>query len=239
MKYANIQVNQTSIAVISYNAAHRKTQDLLRKLKGLGYVNVTVLAIPFVKRENPFTPVYAHRPPTEDQTGPKELCQELKFGFRTVEINDIAEYLDHARPDYTMIAGAGLLPDELVEKHKLINVHPGWLPKVRGLDSLKWAIHNSEPLGVTAHFVDAEADAGYLIDQRPVPVFKKDSFQDVAFRQYEIEIDMLANSPVEIANRTNFPSLHTDKYKATRRMPKATEENLMKEFELYKDKFAQ
>lgn len=232
-------MNQQSIVVISYNTPHRKTQDVLFQLKAKGYKNVTVLALPFVKRENPFSPIYSHRPSTAIQIETELLCNNLSFDFKEIKVDDINAYLNQNKTDFILIAGAGLLPDELVENHQLINSHPGWLPKVRGLDSLKWAIHNQQIVGVTCHFVDSEADAGFLIEQREVPVYANDTFHSLAYRQYEMEIEMLIHSLELIPKKTDFPSLSTTEFEATRRMPKAIEQNLMRDFEVYKEKFSQ
>lgn len=231
-------MNQQEIVVISYNTPHRKTQDVLFQLKAKGFQNITVLALPFVIRENPFKPIYAHRPSYAVDVMPEVLCERLHFCFKEIQADEINNFLNQHKTDFILIAGAGLLPDELVENHKLINSHPGWLPKVRGLDSLKWAIHNKQPLGVTCHFVDSEADAGFLIEQREVPVYANDTFHSVAYRQYEIEIDMLISSIEIIPTITEFSSLSTTEFEATRRMPKAIEENLMEDFETYKSNFS-
>ncbi len=230
-------MNQTNIVVISYNTPHRKTQDVLFQLKAKGYQNVTVLALPFVFRENQFKPIFSHRPSTAIDIAPEILCERLLYRFKIVNADEINSYLNHHPADFVLIAGAGLLPDELVENHKLINSHPGWLPKVRGLDSLKWAIHNKQTIGVTCHYVDSEADAGFLIEQREVPIYANDTFHSLAYRQYEMEIDMLINSLEVIPSRTEFPSLSTTEFEATRRMPKSMEENLMNDFKEYIKEF--
>lgn len=230
-------MNQPEIVVISYNTPHRKTQDVLFQLKARGYQNVTVLALPFVFRENPFKPIYTHRPSYAIGVEPEAFCERLMYRFKEIKADEIHSWLNKNPNDFILIAGAGLLPDELVENHKLINSHPGWLPKVRGLDSLKWALHKKMPLGVTCHFVDSEADAGFLIEQKEVPVYKNDTFHSVAYRQYELEIDMLVNSVEVVPSRTEFPSLSTAEFEATRRMPKSIEENLMTDFEEYKQSF--
>lgn len=231
-------MSQPEIVVISYNTSHRKTQDVLFQLKAKGYENVVVLALPFVFRENPFKPIYIHRPSKAIPVLPAELCKQLSYDFYLIEATEISNWLNQYPTDFVLIAGAGLLPDELVENHKLINSHPGWLPNVRGLDSLKWAIHKKQPLGVTCHFVDSEADAGFLIDQKYVPIYTNDTFHSVAYRQYELEIEMLVNSVEMIKGHSKFPSLSTTEFEATRRMPKIIEEKLMIEFEDYKLNFA-
>lgn len=227
------------IAVITYNIPHRKTQDVLFQLKAKAYQNVTVLALPFVKRENPFKPIYNHRPSTAIDVSPKELCTNLVYGFKEVSVGEIKSWLDEHKPQYILIAGAGLLPDELVESHQLINAHPGWLPLVRGLDSLKWAIHYKQKLGVTCHFVDKTADAGFLIEQREIPIYKNDTFHSLAYRQYETEIEMLVSSIELIPQMTTFLPLSSTESEPTRRMSKAIEEKLMQDFESYKSKFAE
>lgn len=227
----------SSIAVISYNTPHRKTQDVLFHLKAKNYNNVHVLALPFVIRENPFQPIYQHRPSRAIELSPEEFCANLGYQFSTTTADTLNDQLHELKADFVVIAGAGLLPDQLVEDHKIINAHPGYLPFTRGLDSLKWAIMKNEKIGVTTHFVDTEADAGFLIDQKYVPVYPNDTFHAVAYRQYEMEIEMLVDAIELIPNKTDFPSLSTSRYEATRRMPKAIEENLIKGFEMYKAKF--
>lgn len=228
---------QSKIAVISYNIPHRKTQDILHQLKAKGYNNVKVYALPFIKRENPFKPIYEHRPSKAINIELKDYLKNFKYDLITCTTENLSELFKNDKPDYILIAGAGLLPDEVVINHKIINTHPGFLPKTRGLDSLKWAIVKGVEIGITTHLIDKEADAGYLIEQKLIPIYSNDTFHSVAQRQYETEIEMLVNSIELIPNLKIFPSLSCTKFEATRRMPKSIEENLLKSFELYKDKF--
>ncbi len=228
---------QPKIAVITYNTPHRKTQDVVHQLKAKGYKNVKLYALPFVQRENPFQPIYQHRPSKAIAIDVETYCTNFNYDFTTTTATTLNNQLTKDGVDFVLIAGAGLLPDELVENHKIINTHPGFLPKTRGLDSLKWAIVKGVEIGVTTHFVDTEADAGFLIEQQLIPVYENDTFHSLAQRQYETEIEMLVNSIEVIPTKTSFPSLSTTAYEATRRMPKAIEENLLDSFNTYKDQF--
>lgn len=228
---------QPKIAVITYNVPHRKTQDVLNGLKVKGYKNVKVFALPFVERENPFKPIYQHRPNKAINVDIKLFCKNFGYEFDLTFVTTINKQLLEFNADYIIIAGAGLLPDELVEKYKIINTHPGFLPLTRGLDSLKWAIVKGVEIGVTTHFVDKEADAGFLIQQEHVPVYENDTFHSLAQRQYETEIEMLVNSVEIIPTLTTYTSLSSNEYEATRRMPKAIEKDLLNAFETYKIKF--
>ena len=230
-------MSQPQIAVITYNTPHRKTQDVLHGLKAKGYENVKIYALPFVQRENPFKPIYQHRPSKAINIPIKDYSKNFGYQFTTTTADTLHEQLSQDNADFVIIAGAGLLPDELVENHKIINTHPGFLPKTRGLDSLKWAITKGVEVGVTTHFVDTEADAGFLIEQKVVPVFNHDTFHALAQRQYEMEIEMLVDSITLIPTLQDFPSLSTNEYEATRRMPKAIEEDLMNSFEKYKAQY--
>lgn len=230
---------QPQIAVITYNTPHRKTQDVLHGLKAKGYQNVKLYALPFVKRENPFQPIYQHRPSKAITIDIEIYAKNFEYDFELTTAETLTEQLQKDQPEYVLIAGAGLLPDELVENFKIINTHPGFLPKTRGLDSLKWAITKNVEVGVTTHFVDTEADAGFLIEQRTVPVYRNDTFHSLAYRQYEMEIEMLVESIEIIPTITEFKSLSTTAYEATRRMPKSIETDLMQAFETYKATYQQ
>jgi len=230
-------MKQPKIAVISYNTPHRKTQDVLHGLKAKGYRNIKVFALPFVQRENPFKPIYQHRPSKAIQIEIDQYCQNFDYQFDLTTAETLNQQLHNFQADYVIIAGAGLLPDELVESHKIINTHPGFLPLTRGLDSLKWAITKGVEIGVTTHFVDTEADAGFLIEQQRIPVYQNDTFHSVAYRQYEIEIELLVRSIEVIPTLSEFKSLSSNEYEATRRMPKAIEQDLMQAFERYKEQF--
>ncbi|TAJ24817.1 MAG: formyltransferase [Planctomycetota bacterium] len=62
-----------------------------------------------------------------------------------------------------------LLPADLLAlaPRGAVNLHPSLLPAYRGRAPLNWAILNGETeLGLSAHFVDAGADTGDLIEQR-------------------------------------------------------------------------
>lgn len=224
---------KNKIAVITYDFPHRKTQDTIFKLKARGNHDVHLLALPFIKRENPFQPIYSHRPSHCENIYPQELAENFGYQFKKITKETILEVLNLLEPDFILIAGAGILSAELVDKHKIINSHPAYLPWVRGLDALKWAIVEKQKIGVTSHFVVAKADAGYMIDQKEVEVLPNDTFHSLAMRQYELEIDMLVEAISLVPKKENFPALE-EKGEVHRRMPKAIEKDLMVKFEDYK-----
>src|SRR5690606_24277992 len=134
--------------------------------------------------------------------------------------------------DHIIIGGAGILPEDVVKHHKLINGHPGYLPNVKGLDAFKWAIYHGQPIGSTTHYVSDQTDEGELIEKRLVPVYFEDTFHSVAYRPYETEIDMLVHAIYRIdQDLAPFESLADNRYQANRRMPHHIELVMMKRFE--------
>ncbi|MXV37843.1 formyl transferase [Flavobacteriaceae bacterium Ap0902] len=226
------------IVVITYDYPHRKTQDVISGLKMHNYQKVMLLALPFVFRENPFKPIYNHRPSQAFPIYPQELARNLGYDFKKVESRHLAEILDEMKPTATLVAGAGLLPKELVLNHAIINSHPAYLPDIRGLDALKWAIYYKKKIGVTSHIINDKTDAGWLIDRVEIPIYENDTFHAVAYRQYETEIKMLIEAIDKIKNKGDLIALE-EKGEAHRRMPKKIEQDLLSYFNEYIKIFSQ
>ena len=177
------------VYVITYDHPHRKTQDLLLHLKIAGY-SVSVLGLDWQSRRN-HQPLFDTRLPSALNLAPDKLCSVFKFEYcRVGNLESNCPDLD--RP--VLIGGAPILPPEFVNKNRVINVHPGWLPKVRGLDALKWAIYYGYPIGVTVHRVDDRVDMGTMLVREEVPLYPTDSLHSIATRQYELGLILLVKA---------------------------------------------
>ena len=213
------------IYVLTYDAPHRKTQDLLFRLKAKGYKNIQVLATPWEERKN-FKPLIPHRNFKALQVLQVDLCKRLEYHFSKIKLNELKISGD----DLVLIGGAGILPKNIVNSGKIINSHPAYLPYIRGLDSLKWAIYDEKPIGVTSHIISEECDAGKLIKRELLKLYPWDTFHSVALRQYEMEIDMLVSS-IEDIKTASLEELSTTESEPSRRMPHKIEHQLMKKFQ--------
>tara|TARA_Y100001970_G_C14225347_1_gene855294 strand:+ start:777 stop:1445 length:669 start_codon:yes stop_codon:yes gene_type:complete len=212
------------IYVLTYNAPHKKTQDLLFRLKMKGYDNVSVFATPWQKRKN-FRPLIPHRQFDTLDITPLDLCKKIGYKFKQIALEELCGLDNH----WILIGGAGILPKSIVEKGKVINSHPGYLPFVRGLDALKWAIYNDKPIGVTTHIISEDCDAGKLIRRELVELFEWDTFHSLAIRQYEKEVNMLVSS-IEDIKDSDLDELSNNISEPTRRMPHRIEVDLLKKF---------
>ena len=223
---------QISIAVITYDKAHRKTQDTIAKLLIRGYSNLTIIALPWEERKN-FKPLFSHRPSNCEDIQLDILCKNLSIAYEKMKVEELSSYFNDKCFDYILITGAGLLPEELGLNHKIINSHPGYLPFSKGLDAFKWAVYKGMPLGATVHFVTDTADEGTLIYQELIGVDFTDTFHSVANRLYELEVKLLVDS-IDLIERglSENTSLSNANYSATRRMPHKVEIAMMARFEL-------
>lgn len=212
--------------VLTYTSKHRKTYDVLCLLKASGYNNVIVYAVP-MKYKKVFKPIYEHRPPVSNAIETKELCKNFGYEY-IVSYNGYDEVpVDNSTP--ILLCGAGILPDYFIKSHYVINSHPGFIPIVRGLDALKWAIVENLPIGVTTHKIGDEVDAGEIIERVEIPVYKNDTFHALAQRVYEKEVLMLVNSLNLLGGNHLYESggmniIH-------KRMPPSIEQNLLVCFE--------
>lgn len=215
------------IAIITYDAPHRKTQDVITKLMLNGYSDLHMVVVPWVERKS-FRPIYRHRPSASVNISIEDLARNFKIDFSRVETNFLDNFFSGHSFDHILIAGAGLLP----VRHKIINAHPGFLPNVKGLDAFKWAVYLGQPIGVTTHYISDKTDEGKMIERRVVPVYFEDTFHSVAYRIYETEVEMLVNAISMIDNNLpDYQSLQDTRYVANRRMPHNLELIMMERFE--------
>jgi len=202
------------IGVITYNVPHKKTQDVLFRLQALGYDDVVCVAFPFIQREK-FTPLVQHRITGPIDVHPSTLCMRLGYGY--------TEDVDLKRYDKVLIGGANILPKEVIGDSEIINSHPGYLPFVRGLDSLKWAILKGMPIGVTTHVINENIDGGLIIERRFVDVGYFDTIHSLGQKTYALEVEMLVDA-IDNPNRT-VPEFGN--YPPNKRMPHRLEVEML------------
>ncbi|MGW2054670.1 methionyl-tRNA formyltransferase [Streptomyces sp. NPDC001840] len=97
------------------------------------------------------------------------------------------------------------LPPEIFDlpPHGTLNIHDSLLPAYAGFSPLIWALINGEPeVGVTAHRMDAELDAGDIVFQRSVPVGATDTATDLFHRTVDLIGPIVADSLDAIASGT-------------------------------------
>lgn len=106
---------------------------------------------------------------------------------------DDAELLDalrEAAPDIIVANNwRTWLPPEIFDlpPHGTLNIHDSLLPAYAGFSPIIWALINGEErVGVTAHRMDGELDAGDVLIQRSVPVGPADTATDLFHRTVDL-----------------------------------------------------
>ena len=226
------------IGIITYATRHLKTEQIAVGLSQRGYTDISIFALPFKPR--PVREVlFAHRPDMAAGAQTDMIARAVGASYRAV---DSAADIDPETVDIFLIGGAGILPESFVNKAlgKILNSHPGKIPLVRGLDALKWAILEAQPVENSLHYIDAQTDAGEMVAQFPTPLFTTDTLEKFAARHYEIEIDMMLDFERHIGNhRTNsFVEDNVEAGVPRMRMKAEDQRNLPEAFETYKKRFA-
>ena len=98
----------------------------------------------------------------------------------------ILDYLSKENINIICLAGfMRILTANFIKKFKgkIINIHPSLLPKYKGLNTHQRALdHKEKYSGCTVHFVNSKLDAGKIILQKKVKIFKNDTGEKLSKR---------------------------------------------------------
>jgi hypothetical protein len=163
------------IVAFVYDFPHFKSAQGLFALKRAGFHDVRCVAAPWRKLPMVESHYQFRTLDMGDAHHPRDAAAALGYEY---------EVADHATVrlgagDVGLILGARVLPACVVETGPIVNLHPGVLPLNRGLDTLKWAVHDGLPQAVSVHRIDARVDRGELLLESIVPVRQDDSPADI------------------------------------------------------------
>ena len=84
---------------------------------------------------------------------------------------------------------------------KILNIHPSFLPKYKGLNTHQRVIKNKEKYsGCTVHFVSSKLDAGEIIMQKKVKVNSNETAETLAKKILVQEHKLYPKAIVKIFN---------------------------------------
>jgi phosphoribosylglycinamide formyltransferase-1 len=218
------------ISLITYDAPHKKTQDVLSRLIRQSRFEISLTLVPFKQRPERAT-AFHHRPAQLIGPDPHSLAQ--KYKLETFALEDWQSF--NQRIDYFLICGAGLLDGRFCTNAQIINCHPGLIPQSRGLDAFKWCIYKGWRLGNTLHRIDDGVDLGIVLHHQPTDVFEEDDLATLASRHYDAEIDLLVDFDRYLQGGT---ILSLEIQEPTKRMPVSIEPKMLRNFENFKRRFA-
>jgi phosphoribosylglycinamide formyltransferase-1 len=130
------------------------------------------------------------------------LERARKFGVDTFmftkeefrNTNKVLDELKKRKVDLIVLAGfLWLIPVNLIQNFRIINIHPALLPKYGGKGMYGMKVHqavveNKETeSGISIHFVNEKYDEGKIIFQAKCPVLPTDSPDEVAEKVHRLE----------------------------------------------------
>ena len=112
------------------------------------------------------------RDPFERDAHPFTLTRAPRF--LSSDLEAVAAFLERERPELILCCGfPRRLPARIIDAaaYATVNVHAGLLPERGGGTPTRWAIREGDPeIGVTAHLMTEQFDAGDIVWRRSVPL---------------------------------------------------------------------
>jgi len=94
-----------------------------------------------------------------------------------------------------------LKPETLARYDGAVNLHNSYLPWGRGSNPLFWSVMNSEPTGVSIHWMDKGLDTGPLIAQQSVMIHNDMTFREAYEAQHRVLSQLFIQHWPHIRNR--------------------------------------
>ena len=125
----------------------------------------------------------------------KGLSYAKKFGiykkiidYRNIKIAEKIILNELIKNKIKLVCLAGfmkILTSNFIKKFngKILNIHPSLLPKYKGLNTHQKVLKNNEKYsGCTVHYVNSKLDAGKIILQKKVKIYKNDTIKSISKR---------------------------------------------------------
>lgn len=162
------------------------------------------------------------------------------FGYEDVFVSDkrvkpinIKENIPQIVKKYDFILylhGRQIVPKEIIDVKKCLNIHPGFNPHNRGMFPHIFSMMNGLPAGATLHEMDEFLDHGPIIDQIKLKIKPEDTSQTLYRRCIAAEFKLLDKYIKQIVNqsyKTKLPQKEGN-------MNKLKDYNALKEIDLNK-----
>lgn len=225
------------IGVFVYDFEHWKSQQGIQNLILSKNKPEIILAAPRVELKF-YRSKIRTTPKDLFLTHPKKIAEYYGVDYYVVKHNseETVDLIKKYKLDLGIVLGARILKTYVIKAFNkgVLNMHPGILPDNRGLDTIKWAIFNDLPQGVTTHLIDGKIDRGLLVEKEEISVYEDDTLLDLQIRIQNLEQKMMLSSVdlLEKDSINKFQKIKKGQYNTS--MPKDLEKNLLNKFEIYK-----
>jgi len=134
---------------------------------------------------------------------PVKIFDKKKFKKSQFETNTQRVLLNYKIEIICLAGFMQILSKKFINKwqNRIINIHPSYLPKNKGLNPQKQVIDERAPFtGCTVHFVNEKVDSGKIILQEKVKVMQNDNVQSLSNRILQREHEIYPKALNQIAS---------------------------------------
>lgn len=232
---------EENLILFTYDFPHKKSLKGMQLVKSYGFKNVYVISSP--KQKLDIRPSKNRISVYEQEiVNPSTLSKH--YGWKTIIAHHNSEeaitFFREIKPKFGIILGARILSRKVIDSFStgIINFHPGVLPENRGLDNLKWAIHNSLPQGVTTHLIDEKIDVGMQIYKEFINLNIDDTIFDVNSKLFDLQMVHLDRLLKENINIKNLKSLKST-FISQKTVSDQIDDEILNNFENYKKNYTE
>ena len=132
-----------------------------------------------------------------------KIFDRKKFNKSQFEINSQKVLLNYKIKIICLAGFMQILSEKFISEwqNKIMNIHPSYLPKNKGLNPQKQVIdENASFTGCTVHFVNEKVDSGKIILQEKVKIMQNDNVQSLSNRILQREHEIYPKALNQIAS---------------------------------------
>ena len=147
---------------------------------------------------------------TKNYNIPIKIFDKKKFNKSQFEIHSQKVLLNYKIEIICLAGFMQILSREFISvwQNRIINIHPSYLPKNKGLNPQKQAIDEKASFtGCTVHFVNEKIDSGKIILQEKVKIAQNDNVQSLSNKILQREhaiypkaLDKIASNIIRLKN---------------------------------------
>jgi phosphoribosylglycinamide formyltransferase-1 len=176
-----------NLCVFTYDFPHRRSFEFLLTLMLEDIPVKLVVATPWKKLGVPHLPAGLVPKVRDDHPQKIASLMHAVSGARTAYVSmdhddpALLGLLERYKIDFGLIAGARIIKPAVIDAipKGILNMHPGKLPEVRGLDPWLWAVKLGVQPTVTGHLINEKVDAGQLVFSTHIGLNENDFLSDL------------------------------------------------------------
>ncbi len=231
------------VGIISYHGVgHLKVLNIANDLVQKNY-DISIYAFPFrkTKKRNKAKIYFKDRPdPILKRFDFKNFCKKNKIKYYKMSgwnSESLKLFNRNNKNKVYLHCIKKIIPENFIRGNIILNAHPGILPLARGIDSFKWTIVNTLPIGVTLHKIDKFIDCGTVLKRSYVYIDKFDNLSDIVKKSFNLECFLLSNFEFYIKNLKKKVNIQNSSFYFSKKISTSDDKNINKIFKSKINKF--